>query len=601
MARKLKPNGSTNMNSNSTGLRGRWLWASSFLLLGACTDHTAPAEIEQRPSLAMAFQGLGADWRPARDSIGPRQLEFPPENISFGAEVSNLRRRVAATGGRVVIGLKPPSAARTKETGVVPGIARGSWEDGIAALLEAGVRVTRAMRNFPIVTAVIDVDSIESLLQTPSVNYIEPNEPMQSAAVAPSGTLRTSMISTQDSSWGIHKIQAPAAWNLGYDGDGVTVWIIDLGADSVHVNTAGHDWNLTNAYCMSFPGQNTCYDPGNNEGHGVLVHSVAIGPDNDVGWIGVAHGVSGNWMVNAATGNGEAAFFGNVVAGLDTMISREGDPVGLSSKAIVNMSLRTVNNYTAMQTAVAEAWDHGILLVAAAGNNDDPVPGIRYPAKYGDVIAVTGTDEDDGFAEAYSIAACDFRFSNSGTQAELSAPFHWQGIGLDGDMDETIDPPCGTSFAAPAVAGVAALIWDKYPSFTNAQVRLLLKKTAKDVEAAGWDSETGWGRVDAYRAVYCPAEGCKVDFNLDGPEELDVDEGGTWYVSDLVGGVSPYTYAWYKDDVLQSGQTSSSFSTSFPTASANHTIKVVVTPTFGDADSDFLYVDVTGCEEEWCG
>lgn len=591
------------MKWNPRSPQARSLCAASFLLLCACTDGTAPVESDALPSLDVASQGLMAGWHPARDSIGPRQLEFPPQNMSLADEVSTLRRKVAVTDGRVVIGLKPPGAARTKETGVIPAMTRAWWEAGIAALLQQGVKVTRAMRNFPILTAVIDVDSIQALLQTPWVNYIEPNEPMQPAAVAAAGAaIPTPRSSTQDSSWGIHQIQAPAAWNLGYDGDGVTVWIIDLGADSVHANTSGHDWNLTNAYCISFPGQNTCYDHvGVNLGHGVLVHSVAIGPDNDVGWIGVAHGVSSNWMVNVATSNGEAAFFGNVVAGLDTMISREGDPVGLSSKAIVNMSVNTDDNYAALQTAVGEAWDNGILLVASAGNNNAPASGILYPAKYSAVIAVTGTDEDDDFATPYSIAACESGFSNSGTQAELSAPFHWHGIGLNGDMDETISPPCGTSFASAAVTGVAALIWDKYPSFTNSQVRTLLRKTAEDIDIGGWDSKTGWGRVDAYRAVYCPAQGCEVDFVLNGPEELEVDENGTWSVSNIVGGVTPYSYKWYKDGTLQSGQTSSSFTTSFPTASANHTIKVIVTPTFGDADSELLYVDTTGCEEEWCG
>ncbi|HYN38460.1 MAG TPA: S8 family serine peptidase, partial [Rhodospirillales bacterium] len=59
----------------------------------------------------------------------------------------------------------------------------------------------------------------------------------------------------------------------------------------------------------------------------------------------------------------------------------------------------------------------------------------------------------------------------------------------------------GTSQAAPHVAGVAALVWARWPAWTPEQVMRQLIATAVDVEAPGWDVATGWGRIDAAAAV----------------------------------------------------------------------------------------------------
>jgi hypothetical protein len=63
----------------------------------------------------------------------------------------------------------------------------------------------------------------------------------------------------------------------------------------------------------------------------------------------------------------------------------------------------------------------------------------------------------------------------------------------------------GTSFAAPIVAGAAALVFSVHPELSPAEVEAILEQTAVDLGAAGYDTGFGWGRVNAYQAVLAAA------------------------------------------------------------------------------------------------
>ena len=120
--------------------------------------------------------------------------------------------------------------------------------------------------------------------------------------------------------------------------------------------------------------------------------------------------------------------------------------------------------------------------------------GVTYPGRYPEVIAVSGTDLGYGFASA-------FPGSRYGPQVTPSAPFYVQSMRVAG----TINPYwSGTSFAAPAVSAVAALVWSANPSWTAAMVRSRLMASAVDLGPAGWDQQCGNGRVSAVNAVQPP-------------------------------------------------------------------------------------------------
>ncbi len=135
--------------------------------------------------------------------------------------------------------------------------------------------------------------------------------------------------------------------------------------------------------------------------------------------------------------------------------------------------------------AIEYAQSHGVILVAASGNDNGDV---LYPAAFEPVLAVAATDNNDQRAS----------FSNYGHQVDLAAP--------GTDIYSTwyrgnYIARSGTSMAAPHVSGVASLLWSQYPELTANEVITTLLVTAKDINLPGIDIYTGWGRVDAYHAL----------------------------------------------------------------------------------------------------
>ena len=154
------------------------------------------------------------------------------------------------------------------------------------------------------------------------------------------------------------------------------------------------------------------------------------------------------------------------------------------SATIISLSLGGDEDVQMEEDACRDAWDHGCLLVAAAGNH--PVEGILYPAAYESVIAVGSVDQVDQWRGAW------------GPELELVAP----GVGIwSPTIHNSYAALDGTSMATPHVAGVATLLWSQYPSLTNQQVRTILTQTADDLGAACFDEYFGYGKVNAQAAV----------------------------------------------------------------------------------------------------
>lgn len=276
--------------------------------------------------------------------------------------------------------------------------------------------------------------------------------------------------------WGIDRVDAELSW-IYSTGNGVKVAVIDTGIDYTHPDL---DANVLGG--VNFVSGRKDFKDDN--GHGTHVAGTIAAENNGIGVVGVAPNVQLYGVkVLDRTGSG---WISDVIAGIDWSAAN-----GMN---VVTMSL-TGPDVQALHDAVDNAYNQGIVLVAAAGNNNGA---IGYPAKYGTVIAVTATDQNNYKAS----------FSNYGPEAELAAP----GVSIystyKGGTYATLS---GTSMATPHVTGtVALLLATQIPAVYDinsnglwdpAEVRNRLKDTATDLGASGWDSYYGHGLINAYMAL----------------------------------------------------------------------------------------------------
>jgi serine protease len=181
---------------------------------------------------------------------------------------------------------------------------------------------------------------------------------------------------------------------------------------------------------------------------------------------------------------------------------------------IISLSLGGPDPSTILEDACENAYDNGVVVVAASGN--DGLGSVDYPAGYDSyVIAVGATRYDETKAS----------YSNFGSSLDLVAPGGDLGVDqnedgyADGVLQQTFKPyedftsradPTdwslyyflqGTSMATPHVSGVAALLLALDSSLTPTQVRHALESTAEDKGDSGRDNVYGWGLIDAKAAL----------------------------------------------------------------------------------------------------
>ncbi|PIR58960.1 MAG: hypothetical protein COU69_02790 [Candidatus Pacebacteria bacterium CG10_big_fil_rev_8_21_14_0_10_56_10] len=293
--------------------------------------------------------------------------------------------------------------------------------------------------------------------------------------------------------WGVDRIDAELAWATS-TGQGVAVAVIDTGIDKDHPDLTDNLSGGINFVAPSTgPPWQRVADPDNwddDNGHGTHVAGIVGASNNQIGVIGTAP-QSNLWAVKVLDKNG-SGFLSDVIDGINWSVN--------NNIAVINMSLGTSSDSTALNEAVDAAYQAGVVLVAAAGNSGDGDPStneVLYPAKYDSVVAVAATDKSDGTPS----------WSSEGEQVELAAP----GVEIRSTWnDGSYHTISGTSMASPHAAGTAALVLttlvgtfdaDADGSWDPAEVRAALQATAEDLGPAGFDNFYGHGLVDAEQAV----------------------------------------------------------------------------------------------------
>jgi subtilisin/minor extracellular protease Epr len=188
-----------------------------------------------------------------------------------------------------------------------------------------------------------------------------------------------------------------------------------------------------------------------------------------------------------STGSG---YISDLIAAIEWAVETRKDTDTSNNIQIISMSLGSNSGSTALKTACSQAYDSGILLVAAAGNDGNKKGtgnSVDYPGVYSSVIAVAATDFMDNRAS----------FSSTGPAVELAAP----GVNILSTYQDSLASLSGTSMACPHVAGTAALVLATNPSFTNGNIRNRLAQTATDFGTPGRDKLYGYGLVNAKSAA----------------------------------------------------------------------------------------------------
>ncbi len=153
---------------------------------------------------------------------------------------------------------------------------------------------------------------------------------------------------------------------------------------------------------------------------------------------------------------------------------------------VLNLSFGMLGFSRVIDGALEEARKRGVIAVASAGNDGQPVP--HYPASDESVLAVAATDATDRKAD----------FSNYGRHVDLSAP----GVGVYSAYPGALFGwASGTSFAAAFVSGGAALVLSALPASVRAhsrsQVIRILKDSASDIR--GVNPRLYWGKLGSGR------------------------------------------------------------------------------------------------------
>src|ERR1044071_716380 len=421
---------------------------------------------------------------------------------------------------------KPSHAKGELLVGVKPGVSDADIERAYKRRGGQKLQNLSKIKVHRVKVSENDLEAVEAALrEDPNVEFVEknligeatfvPNDPGYSAQ------------------WHLPKISAPGGWDLTRGSRSVTIAVIDSGIDPLHPDLSA---NL-------IPGYN--FVAGNTDTHDIYGHGTAIAG------IAGAIGNSGIGVAGVAWSNTimplvvlDSSGYGTV-ANVASAITYAAD----HGAKVINISLAFNGSTSTLQNAVNYAWNHGVVIVAAAANASTNTP--YYPAALPNVIAVSAVNQNDNLAS----------FSNYGNWITVSAP----GVSVyttangGGYLYGS-----GTSVSSPIVAGLAGLVFSANPNLTNTQVVNLITGNADDVGTPGFDVANGWGRINVQRtlqaayntpvlstAITSPSTGSTVT----GTVNVSASATSTGaiinrvelYIDGVLGGTAysaPYNFAW---------------------------------------------------------
>jgi subtilisin family serine protease len=256
-------------------------------------------------------------------------------------------------------------------------------------------------------------------------------------------------------------------------GAGKPVTVVDSGVDLTHPEFA------TRPNTTALNAQTTTDV---DEDHGTEVSSVIAAPNNGVGVVGIyPDAVLRVWDASPLGFLSEGA----AIQGIYEAARR--------GPGVINLSFGGEDDDPLLDDAIRFAFRSGSLVVAAAGNDALSGNPPNFPAFYAHVLTVGATNES-GQVASFSTISPSVDMAAPGVRIPVAEPMSQHASGYSTDA-------AGTSFSSPLVAGAAAWVWTVRPELDNTQLFELMRRSATDIAAPGFDNGSGYGLLNLPSAL----------------------------------------------------------------------------------------------------
>ncbi len=323
------------------------------------------------------------------------------------------------------------------------------------------------------------------------------------------------------------QIKADQAWSLGYTGKGVVVAVLDSGVNTEHADLKDHLWNgnAQHGYNVVYPGQ----DPIDTGSHGTHCAGIVCGDGTSGKITGVAPDAT-LMSIKLYEGN-SGLTLERLTRGIEFAVDNGADILSISQgwRGSYAVSYRTE-----LRSTFDNLLGLGVIAAVACGNdrqelNSYPVPcNVRTPGDCPPPWLHHDQTTQGGLSSVVSVGAVDENNVVSGISSQ--GPVEWddypygpgmglirpdivapgEAISLSNDLNEVYAKKAGTSQSAPCVAGVMALMLEKNPELSPADLCRIIETTATKLSEKK-NNDTGSGVIDALAAVQ------HVDFNTNEP------------------------------------------------------------------------------------
>ncbi|XEC94868.1 S8 family serine peptidase [Paenibacillus tarimensis] len=313
----------------------------------------------------------------------------------------------------------------------------------------------RAVRQMPIIHAIsCRIPDTQLLPGLENRICVEDDRPVKVHSV-----LKKLPFSDKGIPWGVQQVKAPFAWSQT-TGHRIKIGVIDTGVDFSHPDlkhSLSRGINLLNRSML----------PHDDNGHGTHIAGTIAAANQPQGMIGVAPRAIIH-PVKAFDHNG-SAFVSDIILGIEWCIRNR--------IQIINMSFGMKSRSKSLLTAVSNAYQAGVVIVASSGN-DGKRKTIDYPARYQQTISVGATTRMRRVAP----------FSNRGSYIDIYAPGDkiisaW----LRGKYNEM----SGTSMATSHVSGAIALLLASRPNMPPSEIKSVLRRSMQPLRGAKTRKATG--------------------------------------------------------------------------------------------------------------